>query len=104
MSRSLYICLICFKRNIHVVFKRVYRRKCECLIYNLYFIEMAPLACMIIRLIITLIINVNINYNHGDESRKKNPPQEQHQQRTVKTNIYLAFFFLKDRMSQSHKQ
>lgn len=87
MSRSLYIRLICFKRNIHVVFKRVYRRKCECLIYDMYFIEMAWLDHQL----------VNINYNHGDESRKKKTktknPQEQHQQRTVKTNMYLAFFF-----------
>lgn len=55
----------------------------------MYFIEMAWLDHQL----------VNINYNHGDESRKKNPknknPQEQHQQRTVKTNIYLAFFFFK---------
>lgn len=64
----------------------------------MYFIEMAWLDHQLF----------NINYNHGDESGKKNPknknPQEQHQQRTVKTNIYLAFFVLKDRMSQSHKQ
>lgn len=60
----------------------------------MYFIEMAWLDHQL----------VNINYNHGDESRKNKNPQEQHQQRTVKTNIYLAFFCLKDRMSQSHKQ
>lgn len=49
----------------------------------------------------TLIITTETNL---EKTPKNKNPQEQHQQRTVKTNIYLAFFFLKDRMSQSHKQ